>query len=101
MIELVRLIALSAVLMLSSCGHMEALPPQQPEVRVEQVKVPVAVPCKLTDEAAAQRPKFVDTNEALAGIPDVEAGSRLLKAALAQYHFWVKTLEAGFAQCAK
>jgi hypothetical protein len=59
---------------------------------------PVPVPCV---EDKSQRPTFVDTNEALAAIPDPESGSKLYRAVIVQYRFWIGVLEAQFAACGK
>ena len=95
----IRYLACAASVVALGCASDKNLPPQIIERTFEQVKVPVVTPCDLDEKTKAERPKFLATNEELAAIPDEEAGSRLVKAALAQYQFWVRKLEEGFEIC--
>ena len=92
-------LACAAAAILIGCGTTRELPPQVIERTFERVPVPVITPCDLDQKTKDERPKFLATNEELAAISDEESGSRLVKAALAQYIFWVAKLEEGFEIC--
>lgn len=96
-----RLAIVLFVVLTAGCAMDRELPPQTDEVRiVPGPSVPVLVPCDMDQKIKDERPNFVfKTNEELAAIPDVEKGSRLYKAALAQYIFWVDKLEGAFEIC--
>lgn len=98
-VKYIGLIVGWTALLISACTTPQSLPPQQQPIRVVPgPPTPVPVYCV---EDTSQRPAFVDTNEALAAIPDPEAGTKLYRAAIVQYRFWVGVLEAQFKACAK
>lgn len=66
---------LGAFLFLSLGGSMCATP--EPTIRTVEVKIPVAVPCKVD---VGPEPQYVDTDAALKAAPDLFARVKLLVA---------------------
>lgn len=87
-----------AALVVAGCAADRGMPPAQPQVMIVDHDVPVRVPCPVKLPA---KPDFADDDGSLAAIPDVEAGSRLYRAAILRYRFWVRALEGQLDVCSK
>lgn len=69
-------LTIAAALLLGACKSTPDVPPE-PVVVTQEVKVPVAVPCKALEQLGPE-PKFQDNDAALKAAPDIFTRVQLL-----------------------